>query len=325
MHKFVRSLITEWRKLGLPFVDGTIIVAVSGGADSMSLLLAIHDLTRREKLSHRVIAAHFNHRLRGKESDADERFVTEHVKRLGFEFVAGSARLEKRGNLEQAARSARYQFLSKTAAQTNAFAVLTAHTQNDQAETLLFNLVRGSGPDGLAGMKPVRELAEGISLVRPLLSWAGRKDTESFCRENGISYRTDRMNNDEKYSRVRIRRNVLPELAEINPKIVETLARTADLMRRYSESATSGSSLADGEDLVIKGLKRLDRPDVTTTIRSWLRTRRGDLRSLQLKHIEAIERLAASRKSGTTVELPGGGLVVKRGGALTFRNIKVEK
>ncbi len=324
MHKFVRSLITEWRRLELPFDGETIIIAVSGGADSMSLLLAISDLVTRKKLSHRVIVAHFNHGLRGKESDGDERFVRQQAECLGFEFVVGTASIARKGNLEQAARNARYKFLTKVAKENDAFAVLVAHTQNDQAETLLFNLIRGSGPDGLAGMRQVRELEDGIRLIRPLLSWANRADTEEFCRQNEIEYRTDRMNKDEKFSRVRIRQTILPQLAKINPRIIETLARTADLMHRSSDEMTFGTGDDDG-NLAIKVLKAQQSSKMYATIRSWLRAKRGNLRSLQLKHIEAIERLVLSRKSGKAVELPGGGRVVKQGGSLRFTNIKVEK
>jgi tRNA(Ile)-lysidine synthase len=289
----------------------------------MSMLLAISDLMKRKKLSHRVVVAHLNHGLRGKESDADEIFVEKQAKRHGFEFLGGTASFAKKGNLEQAARNARYKFLAKVARENDAFAVLVAHTQNDQAETLLFNLIRGSGPDGLAGMIPVRELEDGILLIRPLLSWAKRSDTEEFCRQTETGYRTDRMNKDEKFSRVRIRRTILPQLAEINPRIVETLARTADLMRRSSYAVTS-SSIGDKDgNLAIKGLKAKESLDLYETLRSWLRINRGNLRSLQLKHIESIERLILSPKSGKAVELPGGGRVVKRGGTLRFTNIKV--
>ncbi|MEO8041515.1 MAG: tRNA lysidine(34) synthetase TilS [Acidobacteriota bacterium] len=325
MHKFVRSLITEWRKLDLPFADEIVVVAVSGGADSMSLLLAVHDLAERKKLAHRVIVVHFNHGLRGSDSDEDERFVKEHAERLGFEFVVGSASPAKRGNLEQAARNARYKFLTRIASENDALAVLVAHTQNDQAETLLFNLIRGSGLAGLAGMRHVRELEEGMLLVRPLLSWATRSDTEEFCRHNETEYRTDLMNEDERYSRVRIRRDILPRLAEMNPRIIETLARTADLMQRSSDLATSDFTGDASGKLSIKGLKAQESLDLYATLRSWLRAKRGNLRSLQLKHIEAIERLILSPKSGKTVELPGGGRVVKEAGSLRFTNIKVEK
>ncbi len=325
MHKFVRSLITEWRKLDLPFAGETVVIAVSGGADSMSLLIAAHDLAKRKKLVHRMIVAHFNHKLRGTESDADERFVSEQALRLGFEFLSGSGPLKKKDNLEQASRNARYEFLARIARENDALSVLVAHTQNDQAETFLLNLIRGSGPDGLAGMRQVRELKDDILLVRPLLSWASRTDTEAFCRDNEVLYRSDPMNEDEKYSRVRIRRDVIPRLAEINPKIVETLARTADLMHRSSGDITLSGEDGDRGNLIIKDLNTLQRADLYSTLRAWLRTKRGSLRSLQMKHVEAIERLILSRKSGNTVELPGGGRIVKHGGALRFTNIKVEK
>lgn len=324
MDKFVRSLITEWRKLELPFDGETIVIGVSGGADSMSLLLAINDLVTRKKLSHRVIVAHFNHELRGKESDGDERFVQQRAERLEFEFVVGTASIARKGNLEQAARNARYKFLTKVAKENDAFAVLVAHTQNDQAETLLFNLIRGSGPDGLSGMRRIRELEDGILLIRPLLSWAKRSDTEDFCRESETKFRTDRMNKDEKFSRVRIRRTILPQLAEINPRIVETLARTADLMHRSSDKLASNTG-DDNGNLAIKVLKAQESGEMYAALRSWLREKRGNLRSLQLKHIEAIERLVLSQKSGKAVELPGGGRVVKQRGSLRFTNIKVEK
>lgn len=231
MHKFVRSLVTEWRRLGLPVDDTTIVVAVSGGADSMSLLLAIDDLIKRKKLRLDVIVAHLNHKLRESESDADEQFVKTIAGKLGFEFKSAAANISRKKNLEQNARDARYKFLSKAARDTKAHAVLTAHTQNDQAETFLMNLVRGSGADGLAGMPAVRELDHGVLLVRPLLSWATREDTENFCREVGVKYRQDRMNDDDAFTRVRVRKAIIPALRAMNPRIVETLARTAALLR----------------------------------------------------------------------------------------------
>ncbi len=324
MHKFVRNLITEWRKLGLPFSGAPVVVAVSGGADSMSLLLAINDLVKRKKLSGPIIIAHFNHKLRGWEGDADEAFVRDVAGELGMEFVAGRRTIRSKGNLEQNARDERYKFLTKTAGETKAVAVLTAHTKNDQAETLLMNLIRGSGPDGLSGMWAVRKLKGDVLLVRPLLSWATRADTEAFAGEHDLGYRTDRMNSDEAFTRVRIRKTIIPMLAELNPRIVETLARTADLLQVQERKEVVISS-EPVVTLSVSKLKTLDRPELYTELRAWLRSRRGSLRSLQLKHIESIERLIFSPKSGKAVELPAGGLVVKRGGRLSFSNIKVDK
>ena len=158
MDKFVRNLITEWRRLGQPIYGEAIIVAVSGGADSVALLCAFADLKKRKKLSSRLIAAHLNHGLRADESDADELFVQKLAETLGVEFATEKGAIRKTGNLEQNARVARYDFLRMVAAENNASIVVTGHTLNDQAETFLINLIRGSGIDGLSSMPVIRPL-----------------------------------------------------------------------------------------------------------------------------------------------------------------------
>jgi len=368
MDSFVRDLITEWRRLELPVSEEAVVVAVSGGADSVSLLLALNDLRKRRKLDLRLVAAHFNHGLRGQESEADEDFVKTLTKKYGFELAIGSEAVSQEGNLEQNARTARYEFLRKTAENVGALAVLTAHTINDQAETFLINLIRGSGADGLGGMRPVRTLEEDkrsggdkeerrrdeavdendssssspllpfspspMLLVRPMLRWAKRADTERFCRENDVDYRYDSMNEDLAFRRVRIRKILLPMLEEFNPKIVETLANTAGLLQDLtpppadaSEAKVSGPAgqIDESSDLILSELAALPRSELYQLLREWLAGKRGNKRGLALKHIEAIERLIFSRKSGKTVELPSGGAVVKSNGRLEFRNLKVEK
>lgn len=329
MHKFVRNLITEWRKLDLPFTDATVVVAVSGGADSMSLLLAAEDLKKRDKFKLRFVVAHLNHKLRGTESDEDEEFVRNAAHKLGFEFVSSAARISKKGNIEQNARNARYKFLAGVAEKLDASVVLMAHTLNDQAETFLMNLIRGSGPSGLAAMTAVRELDAERLLARPLLTWASRSDSEGYCRERNVEFRTDAMNNDEAFTRVKIRRMILPLLSELNPKIVPTLARTAGLIG-IDGNDRKAERLSDDHDgkvgsLRLSYLRQLSKHDLYGELRSWLKENRGDLRGVQLKHIESVERLIFSRKSGKTSELPGGGVVVKHLGGLVYRNIRVEK
>lgn len=352
MHKFVLNLITEWRKIGLPFAGETIVAAVSGGADSLSLLLAIDTLRVKKKLDLRVIAAHFNHKLRGRESDADEEFVKHIASERRTELVLGHGSIPAEGNLEQNARNARYKFLSETAERLNARWVLTAHTMNDQAETFLLNLIRGSGPEGLAGMRPIRELRQETNdrtgkieqpspgslfpvaspfLVRPLLTWARREDTENFCRESGVEFRYDTMNEDMSFKRVRVRKMLLPMLKEFNPKIIETLSHTAELMRPKSEPPASAGGLETqalpgpiADELLIRDLRSLEQAELRQSLRSWLKDRRGSLRSVGLKHIEAVERLIFSTKSGRTVELPDFGRVHKQNGRLRFENIKVD-
>lgn len=263
-----------------------------------------------------------------------------------------------KGNLEQNARDVRYKFLGKTATHLRAFAVLTGHTINDQAETFLMNLIRGSGPDGLSGMRVVRALEErsleeekgkrgeeknrgkgeeprdagpppllfssSPLLIRPLLTWAKRLDTEGFCRDLCVDYRYDTMNEDTAFKRVRIRKILLPLLEDFNPNITETLANTANLMQQMAKSHAAGNHFGASDELVIADLKLLSEADLQAAIRGWLKHHRGTTRRLALKHIEAVARLILSTKSGRTVEIPGG-QVVKSGGRLFYKENRVEK
>ena len=338
MNKFIRNLITEWRKLGLPFADEKILVAVSGGADSVSLALALHKLHELKKLKIEFIIAHFNHELRGEESEKDEKFVEKLGENLNFRFICGKPEIKiqnQKGNLEQLARHSRYTFLLQTAIKLNVSYVLTAHTLNDQAETFLFNLLRGSGIDGLSAMKAKKSLQSEeksqipnpksqIELVRPFLNWVKREETEKFCRENGVEFRRDAMNDDLKFSRVRIRKELIPFLHTFNPKIIETLAQTSDILSKDAEVlATQNDDIA--EVLSIKRLWEMSNAVRLNYLRSWLEMRRGDLRRIKFNHLEAIEKLVLSEKSGRIVELPGNGKVIKSCGKLSFELNKVEK
>src|SRR6476661_6201580 len=128
MHKFVRSLITEWRQLGLPIAGETVVIAVSGGADSIALLAAMADLKAREKFDLDLIAAHFDHQLRGESSIRDQEFVRSLAEKLRVGFVTDAGTIQGTGNLEQNARDARYEFLKRTANAAGSKLVLTGHT-----------------------------------------------------------------------------------------------------------------------------------------------------------------------------------------------------
>lgn len=353
MHKFVRNLLTEWRRLDLPFAGETLVAAVSGGADSVSLLLALEELRRRKKLVSRVVIAHFNHNLRGGEGEKDAEFVRRLTVKYDFEFIykiqnQKSKIQNQTGNLEQNARTARYEFLAETAKNLCAFSVLTAHTINDQAETFLINLLRGSGLQGLSGMKTVRNLKRKqssqtgdkskiqnpkseILLIRPLLNWARRSDTENYCREREIEPRCDLMNEDLTFQRVRVRKILLPMLADFNPKIVETLANTAEILRRENEflneqtQRTVENVSLQSSEISAKELKKMPQAALYRVVRQWLEANRGDLRGLETKHLAAIERLIFSRKSGRVIELPNGETIVKQNGKLSFKKLEVEK
>ena len=247
---FARRLLAEWRRLELPLAaPGRVVLAVSGGTDSTALLLACEELSRAGRLAVDIPVAHLDHGLRGESGGRDALWVEEVARGIGFECVVGRARVGERAaatgdNLEQAARRARYEFLAETARSRGACAVVTAHTLDDQAETVLLRLLRGSGADGLGGMSAVRRLGEedeSLLLARPLLRWARRADTEKYCRARGVEPRSDEMNADERFARVRVRRQLLPLAETFNPRAVEALARTAELLR---EDASALEALA---------------------------------------------------------------------------------
>jgi tRNA(Ile)-lysidine synthase len=212
----------------------TIVAAVSGGPDSLALIHLLHVLSRKHPL--RLHAAHLDHGLRGAEGAADAAFVEEVCRRLGVPFHTETAdvlglRARLRISLEAAAREARYAFLSTVARQTGAAAVATGHTQDDQAETVLLHLLRGTGLRGLRGMLPLsrwrsRDGTQQATVVRPLLE-ATRQETEASCLELGLAPRRDASNAEERFMRNRLRLTVLPHLQQINPSAREALTRLA--------------------------------------------------------------------------------------------------
>jgi len=324
----------------MPFSADTVVIAVSGGADSVSLLLAMHELRQRGKLDLRLVAAHFNHGLRDGDSNADEEFIQKLTIDHGIELAVARGVVSRDGNLEQNARLARYEFLKKTAINVNASSVLTGHTVNDQAETFLMNLIRGSGVEGLSGMRSVRDFVFGdsgaesenlqpgirnsnLALVRPLLTWAKRADTEAYCHSLGVEYRYDTMNEDTAFKRVRIRKILLPLLEDLNPNIIATIANTAGLMQNLQDDRDAGIHSFVDDELILADVKELSKPRLYETIRSWLRQHRGTMRQLQLKHIEAIERLILSDRRRRGPGIPGG-IIVKWAGKLRYKENKVE-
>lgn len=211
----------------------SVLIAVSGGADSMALLEMVTRLAPLMKLQ--VGIAHFDHELRGEESRKDAAFVNEQARERGLKIFIGRAEVqrlaaEQKLSLEDAARKARYQFLERVARRHGYSVVLAGHTADDNAETLLMNLLRGSGVTGLAGIPPVRSLGRGLILARPLL-WAGRSEIREFVQQTGIQWREDESNQNMRFLRNRVRQELLPALQQFNPSIVNTLNSTADIMR----------------------------------------------------------------------------------------------
>ena len=340
LNQFPRLLFAEWRKLKLPTTGETIVVAVSGGADSTALLLAIEELKTLDKLNLDICVAHLDHRLR-KSSAKDAKWVADLAKQLGFRSVTGRSKVaeearETSDNLEQVAREARYAFLQRTAKKVAANYVLTAHTMDDQAETVLLRLMRGSATLGLGGMEAVRPIAKNssVKLARPIL-WARRLETQDYCRLRKIGFLADEMNEDLKFARVKVRKQLLPLMQSFNNKVVEALSRTAAHLRdddavlfddsgallRKAAVSIDEKSAADETKPPALDVKVLAeaRPALRRrALRQWLSKARGGTRRLETVHLFAVERLLEGDKGGRVAELPGGGRVRRKRNRLEF-------
>lgn len=333
-------LLAEWRRLKLPSSDETVIVAVSGGADSTALLLALDELRSAHKLTVNIGVAHLDHRIRAS-STKDARWVTELAEKMGYECVVGHSKVAElarsRGeNLEQTAREARYKFLQRTAKRKFANYVLTGHTMDDQAETVLLRLMRGSAGSGLGGMEMLRPLGKNsaIQLVRPLL-WARRHETENYCRIRKTEFLQDEMNDDQKFARVKVRQQLLPLMQSFNNKIVEALSRTAAQLRE------DAAVLLNDSDALLKRAAVLDQLDGETkaraldvkvlaaappalrrrALRQWISEARGSSRRLEMVHLLAVEKLLEGTAGGRVAELPGGSRVTRKRNRLEFESV----
>jgi tRNA(Ile)-lysidine synthase len=207
------------------------ILAVSGGPDSLALAAAMSELNVPT-----ITIGHFNHQLRGADSDGDEAFVQSFAAEANLPFVVGHAAVaeearDSRTNIEDAARTARYRWLAETARQFGAAWIATGHTADDQAETILHHFLRGTGIRGLAGMPEVRELEAGVSLIRPMLALR-RSDVVDYLAERNLAPRHDATNDDTNRTRSRLRHETLPSLsADYNPRLVEVLGRLGEQCR----------------------------------------------------------------------------------------------
>lgn len=216
----------------------TIVCGLSGGADSVCLLLALRRLS--EDMGFSVEAAHVNHCLRGDESNRDEDFCRKLCLRLNIPFTAAVCDVRSYAesesvSLEQAARDMRYQALCRIA---DGKKIATAHNADDNLETILLNLVRGSGIKGLSGIPPVRG-----NIIRPLLT-VSRKEIENYLDSAGQNYVTDSTNLTDDYTRNKIRHNVIPVLKTINSSLADTTVRTADVLRSENDFIESEANAA---------------------------------------------------------------------------------
>ena len=278
--------------------DDTVICAVSGGADSMALLFALYLL--QDKLQFQVQAAHFNHNLRGAESDADQAFVQEFCSRYDIPLHLGSGKViagEK--GLEAAARDARYRFFQGLSGK-----IATAHTANDNAETVLMRLVRGTGLKGLGAIAPVRG-----NIIRPLLN-VTRGEILSFLEEYHIPYRQDSSNNTDDFLRNRLRHHVMPLLLQENPKLAENLSAMA-LRLRQDEQALSAMARPEDDVAVLRAMSAALRSRCLE-----LFLKQSGVREPEAQHIALAEALVFSHDPSAQGHFPNNITIGRRYGRL---------
>ena len=287
-----------------------VLVAVSGGADSVSLLHILRVLERRGELAIAGVG-HLNHLLRGPDADADEQFCCELAATAGLPFE--SARVDVAAlaraagcSLESGARRARYEFLNGAAARLQAEAVAVGHTLDDQAETVLLRLARGAGSRGIAGIRP-----KAGTVVRPLLD-ISRAELRAYTAVWGLASREDSSNADVAIPRNRLRLEVMPHLERFAPAIVRTLAREAALARddedyldgRATEVFPSVVLQSErGTELRAEALRTLPRPLASRVVRRVLEESAPG-RFVAAGHVDGVLELAGA-PNGTSVALPG--------------------
>ncbi|MEM9017443.1 MAG: tRNA lysidine(34) synthetase TilS [Verrucomicrobiota bacterium] len=294
-------------------IEDRYLVAVSGGQDSMALL---HFL--KEAGYSNLIVAHVNHGLRGDSSDADEAFVRGEARGLPFECERGNVAnlAEKPGlSLETAAREFRYESLARISERTTCCLIFLAHHADDQVETILINLFRGTGGRGLGGMRE-RSERDGLVLLRPFLE-IPRSEIEHYIRENSIPFREDASNAEDFALRNRVRNRLLPAIHEIFERdVTGAVLRAAELARKDEDwAAVLESELPPlGEGLSVAALRALPEAQRDRLLLLWLRN--SEVPDCGLREVETIVEVLHSNDRPAKANLPGGVHVRRREGIL---------
>ena len=301
-----------------------IVVAVSGGADSVCLLDVLCAL--QKELEMELVVAHYDHGLRPGEDEAETRFVSSLAESFGLHFVtekAADTLGSARNFSEDKARRFRYRFFYQVQKETSADKIALGHNLDDQAETVLMRLLRGSGPSGLGGIPPVRE----GRIIRPLIEMK-RSEIENYLKSRNLKYVTDSSNRDKSHLRNRVRLELLPLLKDYQPKVIEILGNTADLLRQdehwLGETArgwlAGNATLSREGEIVmeIAALQVLPTALKNRVIRSVIEEVGGSLHGVHLRHVDSISEIAQSGKAHARLDLPGSVAVRKTYDRLIF-------
>ena len=308
----VRNAVRTWLE---KFEAGdTVLVAVSGGADSLALAYTLS--VEAEKLAIAVIGVTVDHQLQSASSVQAQK-VVDQLSTLGLTCVIKKVTIDIKEGLEASARKVRYEAINEVAKEKNAVAVFLGHTKDDQAETVLLGLARGSGTRSLSGMAH----HNGI-YVRPLLE-ISRVQNEMLCKEVGLNYWNDPHNQDSQFARVRVRNDALPILEKsIGPGISDALSRSAHLLRDDADALDHWAKCEEIHlnlcDLDCAHLETLPRAIRTRIIRSAIYAAGAPTGSVSADHVSAVEALISAWKGQGALNLPGGVKVERISGRLSL-------
>ena len=300
-----------------------VLVGFSGGADSSAMLSLLKPICDTRGIY--LHAMHVHHGIRGAEADRDARFCKDFCERLGVDFTPVSAdipRLAKESGrgVEETAREFRYGvFLEKVNSDERLTCIATAHNANDNAETVIFNLARGSGALGVSGIAPVREI-NGVTVIRPLI-YAAKRDIVGYCEQNGIEYIFDSTNNDTMYTRNYIRHEIMPHLERLNPSFLSAATRMTENLRADLACLDSISeqfamdNVCEGK-IDVRVLDGVDKAIASRTVRAMF-ARVSD-KTLERVHVDAVLELVKNYREGASLSLVGKVRAVYEGGRLYF-------
>lgn len=329
-----QQVLDTIKKYGLINYGDGIVVGISGGYDSVCLLHILYSVTDEFKL--KLYPVHINHMLRGEEAQRDEDFVRNFCSSLGLDLhvqkmdVAAKAKQE-RISLEEAGRNVRYAEFNKVAQIEGAGKIAVAHSRNDQAETILMRIFRGTGIEGLRGIEYKRD-----NIIRPLLD-VDRKQIESYARENGLEAVTDSSNQHTDYFRNRIRLNVIPEInLAVGADITENLLRLSkivvadeDFLRYnaelYYKKALVSNDFQKSIELDLAELKKMHNAIMSRVLRMAVSDTCGSLEGIGYIHIENLMELVRNGRTGARIDIPHGIVGIKQYNTLEIRYKQAEK
>ncbi|OGW77154.1 MAG: tRNA lysidine(34) synthetase TilS [Omnitrophica bacterium RIFCSPLOWO2_02_FULL_45_16] len=308
--------------------NDTVLIAVSGGQDSMFLLQAMNYLKTKLKLK-KLVVCNLDHGIRGKESAEDSLFVKTRAEDLNLGFIHKKIDLSKKrskgSSMEEAARKERYEFFNEAALSAGANVAATGHTLDDQAETILMRIIKGASLKGIVGISPVRE-ERGIRIIRPLFELE-KGEIEKYLDERGLEYRIDSTNKEPLYFRNVVRKEILPFLEKYNPRLKRVLCSLAEHLREDFEFIRESKEALRHKPREADGVLEIKLKDLITqpkalqkeVLRDALDKIGGEVKRLNFRHWKEAEQLIARKRKGSSLDLPGDIRITRTAASILFQ------